>query len=195
MLPHQVHHFGDVSRLDQQFKPGLQLLQFANHAGQEVLAGRRRRADAQPRLTPLAEAFQRLPGRLQSRQGRLDLSQQLFARLVEKHLPARPLEQPAAQLRLQRLKAVADRRRSQVQFGGSGHQAAALGHRAKHLQQSCVHFVSVRADVGVNAGVRSAPQHLGQWRRAVRRQRLLQSPLFARPGSQHPAARAAAIGP
>ena len=142
--PQQLQHLGNVAGPDLEFEPRVKLLQFVDHGGQEMLAGRGGGAEAQARQAPFAEAFERLRRRVQLGQRAIHLREQLFAGLVEQHPLAGAFEEPTAQLGFQRLEAVTDRRGRQVEFCGGGHQAAAAGNRAENFQLSGFHRVAGR---------------------------------------------------
>jgi hypothetical protein len=108
----------------------------AQHLGERQ---RRREADAQLPHLAARDALQLLRQRLRGREQRARTGQQRVAGIGERHRTPRALEQPHAQLRLQRADLLAQRRLGDVQALGGAREVQLLGDGDEIAQVTQLH--------------------------------------------------------
>ena len=127
MRSERIDAFRGITRLNRDCALREALLEFAEHGGNHVLARRRARSDPKACASPFAEMTQVRPRRRHLLQDALGMHEQMLSRLREHNAFAHPVQQPAADILLQRAHGVADRRLREVQLVGGGRKASGPG--------------------------------------------------------------------
>jgi hypothetical protein len=108
--PQQIQLLPVVARLDANDAFRIALAELPQHRGENVLARRRARTDAQPPVAPLRKIIEAGPRSFHFAQDFFGVTKKLFSRLREQHATTHAIQQTTPHVVLERLDRVAHRR-------------------------------------------------------------------------------------